>query len=295
MIEADFCSRAAQAGHSLLPGTGVRGSIYVFLPTPKRLWGDAEFNAGWASPALIAAVRAARKGGVVTRLYNPPPASERPPEVLVQASPRPSPRAAEALQGLLAQLPPDWAVAEPPTPLLAICTHGTRDRCCAKWGFAVYREAARLYAAGLSGFRPVECSHLGGDRFAATGIFFPSGGMYGHLDRADLQALVAAEASGQIVAAYYRGRVFESELTQIVRAGLARDGHGVGTTSPLRLLDPEAAPGEVEVAAEGGARRFAVSIGTVQTVFYGSCASLAGGKASKVQRLVYQGARALGA
>jgi hypothetical protein len=277
-----------------MPGTGVRGAVYVFLPVRKQLWGDSEFNDGWASPALLTAVRTARKAGVVTRLYNPSPGGDAEGgQVLVQRSPRAGAGADPALEALLAQAPAHWTVEESGAPLMAICTHGTRDRCCAKWGFAVYREAARLHGAGLSPFRPIECSHLGGDRFAATGIVFPSGSMYGHLDRADLLALAAAETAGEIVVAHYRGRVFESEMTQIVRAGLARDGHAVRAASALKLLNPDAAPGEVEVSAEDGARRFAVMIGTAQTAFYGSCTALAEERPSKVRRLVYQGARLL--
>jgi hypothetical protein len=185
-----------------------------------------------------------------------------------------------------------WTTESAARPRLVVCTQGTRDRCCAKWGFGVYREASRLWREGRFPFQPLECSHLGGDRYAATGIFFPSGGMYGHLDRADLEGLGEAEAEGRIVPGQYRGRVFESELTQIVRAGLARDGLGVGATSPLEILDPEAAPGPLTVAAAAGSL-FRVSLATIESDFYGGCDALAQARVSHARRTVYAGAQSV--
>jgi hypothetical protein len=283
-----FCSRVSQADEGVFAGTAVRGEIYVLLPVEKRFWGDNELNTAWAAPAELRAIRQARKGGVTTRLYNPP---REAPEgrILIHPSPSASAASHEVATGMVAALAAKGWEAEPqPRPRLAICTQGTRDRCCAKWGFAVHRQATRLWREGRFPFEPVEASHLGGDRYAATGIFFPSGGMYGHLDQADLTALGEAEAAGRVFPDLYRGRVFESELTQIVRAGLARDGHGVDAVSPLEILDPEAAPGPLTIDADG--ERWRVSLTTVESDFYGSCGALAQTRVSHARRLVYAGA-----
>jgi hypothetical protein len=135
---------------------------------------------------------------------------------------------------------------------------------------------------------PIECSHLGGDRFAATGIAFPSGGMYGHLDQIDLADLAAAEAEGRILHDNYRGRVFESSLTQIVRAGLARDGFAVTTTSDLAIANPQDAPGPLDVTASGGCYR--VRLSRREFRFFGDCRAAAGNRISREMRLVYEGA-----
>jgi hypothetical protein len=286
-----FCSRVSEAEEGVFPGTGVRGEIYVLLPVDKRFWGSSEMNTAWAAPAELEAIRRARRAGVTTRLYNPH-GGVHARRVLAHASPTASiasrDMAAQLIEALSAQ---GWSSEPVAAPRLAICTQGTRDRCCAKWGFAVYREASRLWREGRFPFEPLQCSHLGGDRYAATGIVFPSGSMYGHLDRADLQALGQAEADGRILAGHYRGRVFESDLTQVVRAGLARDGHGVGATSPLEILDPDAAPGPLTVFAAG--TLFRVSLSTVESDFYGSCKALAQSRASHARRTVYAGAERL--
>lgn len=280
-----FCSRLAQAGHGVIPGTGVRADIYLFLPVDKKRWGSREFNDSWASPAELEAIRRARTAGVVSRLYDPPAGAAK-PAVLVHAAPSPSPRAAAALQALLSDLGgQSWEVDEGGAPRLALCTQGTRDRCCAKWGFAVYRAARKLHDAGGLPFQPIECSHLGGDRFAATGIVFPSGSMYGHLDKIGLADLAAAEAEQRILQGHYRGRVFESPLAQVVRAGLARDGFPVTTVSGLTIETPEAAPAPLKVAASG--RSYEVILAREEIRFFGDCEAAARNRMSRETRLTY--------
>jgi hypothetical protein len=268
-------------------GTAVRAEAYVFLPVPKRLWGAKELNANWASPEELAAIAIARKQGVVVRLYNPGKAEPR-EAILVHSAGR----EAEALQPLLDFFAQRWPV-NPARPQLAICTQGTRDRCCAKWGFTVYKEALRLFEHGRSPFEPLECSHLGGDRFAATGIFFPSGSMYAHLDSLDLAVLIEQEAAGRIAPVEYRGRVFEPPLTQVVRAGLARDGLLNDTTAPLQVRRPDPAAPLALASADG--RRFEVTLAAAEMTFYASCAKLADHRAATGQRTVYAGARELAA
>jgi hypothetical protein len=283
-----FCSRLAQAADGVIPGTGVRGDIYVFLPVEKRWWGHSEFNAGWATPDEIDAIRLARRSGVTTRLYDPP--SHRVGMILAHRSPTASAEASTALTALLqALLRHDWALDDSGAPRLALCTQGTRDRCCAKWGFAVYRQAMKLHADGRLPLEPIECSHLGGDRFAATGIAFPSGGMYGHLDRIDLTELAAAEAEDRILPGHYRGRVFEDSIVQIVREGLAKDGLDVAATSPLTVTNPQDAPGPLDVSAAG--RRYEVRLALREIRFFGDCRSVLRDKGSRESRLFYECAR----
>ncbi|HSD79495.1 MAG TPA: sucrase ferredoxin, partial [Solirubrobacteraceae bacterium] len=65
---------------------------------------------------------------------------------------------------------PTSAAARWDGPLYAVCTHGERDRCCARLGRALFRA--------LSAARPDatwQTSHLGGHRFAPTLLHLPSG------------------------------------------------------------------------------------------------------------------------
>ena len=284
-----FCSRLAQAAHGVIAGTGVRGDIYVFLPVDKKRWGEREFNSSWATPEELDAIRRARKAGVTVRLYDPP-ADGADGRILVHRAPSPAAAAVDVLEQLVRALARQaWEVDDSGAPRLAICTQGTRDRCCAKWGFAVARKAMSLHAAGKLPFEPIECSHLGGDRFAATGIVFPSGGMYGHLDRLPLAELAAAEAEGRILQDHYRGRVFDPPLVQVVRAGLARDGFEVTAVSALSIPDP--APAEGAITAVAGDRRFEVVLSRREFRFFGDCEAVAKDRPSREMRPVYVSAR----
>ena len=284
-----FCSRLAQAGHGVIAGTGVRGDVYVFLPVDKKRWGEREFNGSWATPEALDAIRRARKAGVIVRLYDPP-AEGAPGRILVHRGPSPSAQAVSALQQLVSDLQGQaWEIDDSGAPRLAICTQGTRDRCCAKWGFALFRTAMRLHGAGQLPFEPIECSHLGGDRFAATGIVFPSGGMYGHLDRLPLPQLAAAEAEGRILQDHYRGRVFDPPLVQVVRAGLARDGFEVTTVSPLSIPNPATAEGMVTAVTAD--RTYEVCLSRREFRFFGDCDAVANNHPSREMRLAYESAR----
>lgn len=284
-----FCSRVALDASEAMAGTGVRAEAYVFLPVPKRHWAHEAMNAGWASPAELKAIVVAREGGVVTRCYNPP-AGVSPSPVLVHAGPeKPAP---PALAALLEIFGARWPIEAEPRPRLAICTHGTRDRCCAKWGFAAYLAARQLHRDGLSTFEPLECSHLGGDRFAATGIFFPSGGMYAHLDSADLTALTTAEAEGRLTPEHYRGRVFDTQSAQIARAGLAREGLYDRASEPLEVTSAEDG-GALLVGVDKGRQRFRVELGVREVRFYSDCDQLARARPSTARRTVYAGGREL--
>ncbi|MGO1053478.1 sucrase ferredoxin [Crossiella sp. CA198] len=86
-------------------------------------------------------------------------------------------------------------------PLLLVCTNGRRDRCCTQLGRPIAEELDR-------GFRPAvwECSHLGGHRFAPTGLVLPTGYSYGRLDLATAQAALLGARKGQVEIVGLRGR-----------------------------------------------------------------------------------------
>ncbi|MEP6853553.1 MAG: sucrase ferredoxin [bacterium] len=86
-------------------------------------------------------------------------------------------------------------------PVYLVCAHGRHDACCAIRG--------RPVAAALQRLRPDqvwECSHIGGDRFAANVVVLPEGLYYGHVDVAGAPRIVAAHEAGEVVPALLRGR-----------------------------------------------------------------------------------------
>ena len=103
------------------------------------------------------------------------------------------------------------AGAQPWTrPLYLVCTHGRHDKCCAKYGFPAYcalREAAPEDAW--------ECSHVGGDRFAANVLCFPEGIYYGHVPVDAISDLVREHGRGRMMLEYYRGRCAYKRIAQV--------------------------------------------------------------------------------
>jgi Sucrase/ferredoxin-like len=91
---------------------------------------------------------------------------------------------------------------EAPAPLLLACTHGKRDRCCARYGQPLYEELRRQ--AERDG--AWQCTHVGGDRFAGNLVVLPHGLYYGRVGRADVRPLLDDHAAGRIRLDRFRGR-----------------------------------------------------------------------------------------
>lgn len=86
-------------------------------------------------------------------------------------------------------------------PILAVCAHGRHDECCAVRGRRVASELAEWFPD-----ETWECSHIGGDRFAATMLIFPHGLNYGRVDHLDAPAIVSRYLEGRIAHDGFRGR-----------------------------------------------------------------------------------------
>jgi len=88
-----------------------------------------------------------------------------------------------------------------PAACYLVCTHGRHDACCALRG--------RPVAAAFAALRPDaawECSHVGGDRFAANVVVLPHGLYYGRVGVGDAAAIVAAQERSEIAVELARGR-----------------------------------------------------------------------------------------
>ena len=101
----------------------------------------------------------------------------------------------------LLDAPWDGSVGEPASsPVYLVCTHGAHDACCALRGRPLARS---LPAPGPADVW--ECSHLGGDRFAANVVVLPHGYYYGQVP-GDGAALVEAHRHGRVALPWLRGR-----------------------------------------------------------------------------------------
>ncbi|WP_374928152.1 sucrase ferredoxin [Kytococcus sedentarius] len=85
--------------------------------------------------------------------------------------------------------------------IVMVCTHGLKDVCCAVRG--------RPVAAALAAEWPDavwECTHTGGDRFAANVVLLPDGAIYGGTDPETAVADLRAHLAGTVDPTRLRGR-----------------------------------------------------------------------------------------
>ena len=144
-------------------------------------------------------------------------------------------------------------------PLFVVCTHGKRDRCCAKQGRPLYDALRHETETDLVW----QSTHVGGDRFAGNVVVLPHGLYYGRVEPGDVGSVLEAHSVGRIDLDRYRGRSAYSFPVQAAeRAVRERTGLlGLGDLAFLgsrrlgddawraRFRTPEDAVHEVDVVA----------------------------------------------
>lgn len=287
-----FCAGRARESAQPLAGTAVRGQRYLFLPLRKSLWGSVDLDFSWAPEEVAAFVKAQRRSGTVTRFYHP----SRPVTgaslaivgekgaVRTRELPAPWHADLDALQALY-EWQPEESESQSGRSLIAVCTHGTRDRCCAKWGHAAYRKLRQDLPAEQALI--LESSHLGGDRLAATAVAFPGGHMYGHL-AADMDYSRWRDTKLVFRWDKYRGCVFEPPAAQLIRTGLGARGLGRGD-EPLDLLAQPDGAERQEIPFRFDGRTGTAHLRLQEFAFYSDCRSIERDKRSVNRRLVLVG------
>jgi hypothetical protein len=102
---------------------------------------------------------------------------------------------------LLSAIPVDL-----PTRDILVCTHGSRDRCCSRFGNPIYQQALKLVKErSLPNIRIWQASHIGGHRMAPTAIDFPSARYYGYLTAESLTAILTQSGDLSWINQQYRG------------------------------------------------------------------------------------------
>ena len=132
----------------------------------------------------------------------------------------------------LLEVPLDGSTGTPSDqPVVCVCTHARHDQCCAVKGRPVVTALARHYPD-----ETWECSHLGGDRFAATMVVFPEGLLYGRMTAAEAPGIIEAHARGEVVPHLLRGRTSLSNVAQAAE-GFAREDTGDARIAAFTVRD----------------------------------------------------------
>jgi hypothetical protein len=155
----------------------------------------------------------------------------------------------------LLEVPLDGSTGAPSDdPIICVCTHARHDQCCAVKGRPVAAALAEAFPE-----QTWECSHLGGDRFAATMIVFPAGLYYGRVDPADAAQLIDRCRDGRVDPRYFRGRSSLPNVTQAAEA-VARAQLGDDGIDAFEHLSTLAEPGRWTVRLRHGAQEVSVRL-----------------------------------
>ncbi|MCF2146094.1 sucrase ferredoxin [Desmonostoc muscorum LEGE 12446] len=104
---------------------------------------------------------------------------------------------------------------------ILVCTHGSYDKCCARYGNPFYFHAtATISDLDLDNVRIWKSSHFGGHRFAPTVIDLPEGRYYGVLDQDSFRSILTRTGDIQCLHQVYRGSGILPAALQILEREL---------------------------------------------------------------------------
>jgi len=202
-----LCAASARMRGDAMAGSAPITRRWLLIEHPGPWRHDALGGMGLPATVLDGVVRAVRTHDARVLLVRRPgrraSCASRAWGVLDQSSGRArwgrwlAPEDLLAAAAALGEAPDAAATGEP---VLLVCTHGRHDTCCAVFG--------RPVAATLGERWPEqtwECSHLGGDRFAANLLIAPDGYYYGQLDAETAVDVVAGHLRGEVDPRFLRG------------------------------------------------------------------------------------------
>ncbi|WP_030421426.1 sucrase ferredoxin [Streptomyces sp. SCSIO 75703] len=122
-------------------------------------------------------------------------------------------------------------------PVVLVCAHGRHDACCAVRGRPVVRALSERWPDLVW-----ECTHIGGDRFAANVVVAPDGTYYGRLDARSCLAVVDAHLAGRIGPDHLRGYTdlpppHQAAVTAVLRRFGPAGRHDYAVTATTRVGD----------------------------------------------------------
>ncbi|WP_148861254.1 sucrase ferredoxin [Marinobacter fonticola] len=216
-INRVFCAVQSRDAGDPLAGTGAHAQRNLLISWPSGKWLRSLRRASDMSEAVVdrieAVVAAGRRVNLIHRRQQPANRHRiylMPEKLQLDVEREQLP---DVLDALLNNAPLDrWCASEAPKPLILCCTHGKKDKCCAKFGNATYQSLVKVVAESGHAFEVWQSSHLGGCRLAASVMVFPSTRKYGRLGEADIMPLLDAEANDRPYPPCYRGH---SALTPV--------------------------------------------------------------------------------
>ncbi|MBE0402553.1 MULTISPECIES: sucrase ferredoxin [Halomonas] len=205
-----FCSVESAAIGDPLAGNGAHAERNLLISWPSKKWGRGMRHASDMSEAVQEAVNnIAGNGRRINLIHRRDQPSHQHrvfllPEGAIYDVPR------NELLNFLTALTHNttlehWYTASLQSSLILCCTHGKKDKCCAKFGFKTYQALDEQALQHAHPFDIWQSTHLGGCRLAASVIVFPQRRKYGRISEEHLPRLLDAEAANRPYLPCYRG------------------------------------------------------------------------------------------
>ncbi|MFF1698145.1 sucrase ferredoxin [Streptomyces sp. NPDC058257] len=206
--ERFFCAEAARTRGDSLAGTAPYGSVWILIEY-RGGWPPNGFDGLDLDPAtkglVFSAAQAVRARMLLIRRHgrHSPEAPRRWAVLRYDSSGAHRQQWGtwsrdEDLAQIVDALGTPGELGRPPVVL--VCAHGQHDTCCAVRGRPVGRALSERWPNLVW-----ECTHVGGDRFAANVVVAPDGVYYGNLDARSSVAAVEGHLTGRIHAEHLRG------------------------------------------------------------------------------------------
>lgn len=227
MSDLNYCSVLSRISAEPLAGTAPFARHFVFITWPKKYWQYEALEAKGGFPQGLKKwmkEQSEVNGKISIRLVSRAGLGQDKVEIYIYPEkycysnvlPSQIPAVLESYfrDGITAAFSPAPIEGEQ----IFICTHGRHDKCCAKFGQELADKMRYHVSRQKTAVEVWDSSHLGGHRFAATMIDFPTGRAYGHLSADELPNYLASRKAAQVYGRAYRGSVFLSGLEQVAEA-----------------------------------------------------------------------------
>ncbi|MCU0547816.1 MAG: sucrase ferredoxin [Leptolyngbya sp. Prado105] len=269
-----FCAMMSRESGEDLIGTAPTFSTYVLIECPHP-WAEREFESKAVPSNLKAFVEHVRQAKLSIRflLFKGEPSEQtrvmifRKSEGLM-AGYRKRQFQLDSIKQVAPLLESYWSETgleidthDSPDSDIFVCTHGSHDKCCAKFGYPFYREASKLATSS----NVWQVSHIGGHRFAPTIVTFPDGRYYGRLDAESFSAII--NCSGEIchLERVYRGWGVLPKPVQVIERAIAleRGWEWVGYQIDYQILLADSESMQIELRGEKEGERSLIYTATI--------------------------------
>ncbi|MGQ7274026.1 sucrase ferredoxin [Marinobacter sp. V034] len=280
-----FCAVESEKVGDPLAGTGAHAQRNLLISWPSGKWLRSLRRAKDMAPDVIdgieAVVESGRRVNLIHREQQSPEQHRVfliPENLQLDLTRNELPAFLKALN-TSASIEP-WLPIPMSAPLVLCCTHGKKDKCCARFGYATFKSLE--HAVNLNGYRfdVWQSSHLGGCRLATSAIVFPANRKYGRIAPDDILPFLEAESHDCPYLPCYRGNPELKPVEQCAEIAALQWLSARGYTAKIEIESTQAdSSGDITNVvvlwgAGASSGRLMVRCGASEVMRYDTCADI---------------------